>query len=124
MKCYNCDQYFIVKRSFLTLFETKKYYICDTCLKKYPIIPNVNQIPLENFIMITISLLDNLYNFKAEAYVFEIEAIVNKTCSLYKEYFLVLFEEIRLSDFLIEKLSFLADSVSKPLLVIAYKVKN
>ncbi len=51
MICYNCKKEFIVKRSFLNVFETKKYYICNACQNSYPIELYHEDIPLENYVV-------------------------------------------------------------------------
>ena len=56
MKCLVCNNYFNERRSILTLFDTKKYFICTNCLKRYPIEIEFNTIPLDNHVIEIVSL--------------------------------------------------------------------
>lgn len=124
MICYNCKKNFIVKRNFLRLFETKKYYICDTCKKAYPINLKFEDIPLENYYVRIVSILDAVYRFQLNAYFWEISRIVERVTFLHQNYFFIFLEKFKLTDIQLEILSFLADTEQKPILLICCELKK
>ncbi len=124
MICYNCHQKFILKRGFLQLFDTHRYYICDQCKKNYPYQPSVTRIPLESFELAIVSIFKNVYQLNLNAFVLEISKIVHSMLYAHRNYFLVFLDEIRLTDELIEIMSFLADSVEKNILLVTCCLKK
>ena len=60
MWCYVCDKKFYIKRTFLSLFDSKTKFICDNCYNKNPIIPKINLIPIDNGEVIIVSLIDTI----------------------------------------------------------------
>lgn len=117
MICKNCNQQFYVKRGFLSLFESKKYYICDTCMKKNPIHISFEHIPLENYELICVSLLSYDKYIRLDAYSYELSSVSEFLISKYKNYLFVYLDIANLSDFFLEELSFLADCSRKPILL-------
>ncbi|MDE7100402.1 MAG: hypothetical protein K2O05_00940 [Anaeroplasmataceae bacterium] len=117
MICKNCNQYFYVKRGFLSLFESKKYYICDACMKKNPIHLTFEHIPLENYELVCVSLLSYDKKIRLDAYSHELSRVSEFLISKYKNYLFVYFDIVHLSDFFLEELSFLADGYKMPILL-------
>lgn len=124
MLCYNCGKKFYVKRNFLSLFETKKYYICNACQKAYPLEPSLEIIPLEDYNLYVLSLFRFLYRLNIDAYNKEISTIVSKTISNHKEYFPIYFDQVQLTDQMLEALSFIADGEKKSILLICCELKK
>lgn len=124
MICYNCLKHFYVKRNFLTLFETKKYYICDACRKTYPMHLQIEHLPLENYGLAIVTLFDHLFQLKLESYCLEISEIVSYFIKNKPEFFLIFLEKVTLNDRMIECISFLADVEKKSILLICCELKK
>ncbi len=122
IKCLNCENEFYVKRNFLTLFETKKYYICDECRKNNPIDFKYENIRLENYNLLIISMVENCYKFNIDSYQKEI----SKTCKYFikKDYFFVYLDIFILNDINIEIINFLANDVNKNILLLCFNLKK
>lgn len=124
MICYNCKKEFIVKRSFLNFFETKKYYICNACQNSYPIELYHEDIPLENYVVRFVSIFKSIYKLYLNAYIREISKIVERLIHLHRNYFFIFLESYRLTDFSLELLSFIADVEHKSILLVCCKLKK
>ncbi len=124
MICYNCRNKFYIKRNFLSLFETKQYYICDACKKNYPIELSFEDIPLESFGLRIVSIWKFLYRLNLDAYSSEISRIVEKILKLHPNFFFIYFDSFRLTDFTLEIVSFLADTEGKNILLICGELKK
>ncbi len=124
MICLNCKNSFYVKRSFLTLFETKRYYICDRCRREYPLNPSVDNIPLQEYQLTIITLFNFKYPFVYHSYCEEYSKIVSWALLKYPQYFLFLIDKLCLSDYTLEILSFLADVEKKNILAICFQMKK
>lgn len=124
MICHNCGKKFYVKRGFLQLFETKKYYVCNQCLNAFNFHPFVERIALENYNLVSISLYSNKTYTNLVSFSEQIAYLVERISKNHPDYFLVYEDEIRLTDEMIELLSFLADSVQQNILLICCRLKN
>lgn len=124
MICYNCKKKFYVKRNFLSLFETKKYYICNTCRNSNPIQLYYEEILLENYNLHIVSIFKRIYKLNLNAYQIEISRIVEYFFIKYKEYFFVYLEKFHANDIEIEMLSFLADSQKKSIILVCCELKK
>lgn len=124
MYCFTCEKQFYVKRNFLSLFETKKYYICDSCRKKYPIQLHYEEIPLENYSLYIVSIFRMTYNLCFESYGKEISYIVLFLLKRHKACFFIFQEHLHLTDYFIEFLSLLADAEKKDILFVCCEVKK
>lgn len=124
MICYNCKKVFYVKRNFLSLFETKKYYICNTCRNTYPIHLRYEEVPLENYSLCIISIFNMIYKLNLDAYQKEISKIVEYLMVKFKSYFFVYLDQFQLKDTYIEMLSFLADTQKKSIVLICCELKK
>ncbi|MDE6415166.1 MAG: hypothetical protein K2K48_07095 [Anaeroplasmataceae bacterium] len=124
MICYNCKKQFYVKRNFLSLFETKKYYICNACRSTYPIQFGYEEIPLENYTLFIVSIFKRTYKLNLDAYQKELSKIVEFLMKRYKDYFLVYLDSFKENDVQIECLSFLADTQKKSILLVCCELKK
>lgn len=78
MRCLICDEEFNVIRTLKDLFRVKKFYICDNCLKRYPIKINYSTIPLYKKNLDIIYLFEKEPKIKYEGYIIEFSAIYKK----------------------------------------------
>lgn len=124
MNCYNCGQKFYIKRSFLTLFETKKYYICNRCRSSYQIQLKMEHVPLENFTVSILSIFEHLYHLNLESYCLEVSKIVFHFILNKPEYFVVFLEKCIFNDDMLECLNFLAEGEKKSILLICCELKK
>ncbi|MDE5546687.1 MAG: hypothetical protein K2I88_04405 [Anaeroplasmataceae bacterium] len=124
MICFNCKKKFYVKRNFLSLFETKKYYICNACKSSYPIHLEYEEIPLESYGLYIVSVFKNIYKLNLDAYQKEISRILEYLTLKFKEYFLVYLDSFKENDVNIELLNFLADTQKKSILLVCCELKK
>ncbi len=85
MKCAICNRNFTVKSRLKDLFKNKKYYICDSCYKRYPIKINYNVIPLNKHNLKIYSLFDKYYHFKNDPFVLEFSHLLEYVLTLENE---------------------------------------
>ena len=85
MKCAICNRNFTVKYRLKDLFKNKKYYICDSCYKRYPIKINYNVIPLNKYNLKIYSLFDKYYHFKNDPFVLEFSHLLEYVLTLENE---------------------------------------
>lgn len=124
MVCVNCNKQFYVQRTFLTLFSVKKYYICDSCRKEYPLKMRIEHIPLEIYEAEVISLFSSKYRLNFNAYILEIEKIVSYFVMHHPHYFLLFLDFAFFSDLWLEQLNFIAEAEQKSLLIICLQMRN
>lgn len=124
MICYNCRKKFIVRRNFLSLFETKKYYICSSCRKTYPIKLSFQTIPLENYTLYAVSIFQAVFQLNLESYAIELSKIVAYFMKSKPDLFLVFLDSFKINDYTIEMISFLADCEKKSVLLICCELKK
>lgn len=122
IKCLNCKNDFYVKRNFLTLFETEKYYICDDCRKNNPINFKYENIRLENYNLLIISMVENCYKFNIDAYQREIAKTIKYFIK--KDYFLIYLDVFILNDINIEIINFIANDVDNNVLLLCFNLKK
>ena len=118
MKCYSCDKKFYIKRTFLTLFDTKTKFICDMCYKDNPINLKVNMIPLGDSDICVISLLDTEYKVDMKPYMLEINQVYNHFFNKYKGYYILYLDYLSLTLSNLEVLSFWSTVFNKKVLII------
>lgn len=117
MKCYLCGQYFYIKRDLLTLFKSKKEYVCNKCIKKYPIELNFTPVDLDKYCCVILSIFKKRnyidYNvfYKEYSKIF----ISNFIRDGFKTIFL---EHIKLDDNLFEELDIYSKLLKSNLIVL------
>ena len=124
MWCYVCDKKFYIKRTFLSLFDSKTKFICDNCYNKNPIIPKINLIPIDNGEVIIVSLIDTIYPVDMRPYAYEINQVYKHFLSLYKDYHILILDYLSLTYFNLEVLSFWYTIFDKKVLIICGVLKK
>ena len=122
--CYVCKKKFYIKRTFLSLFDTKTRFICDNCYKNNPINPKVNIVPLDDGEIMIISLLDTIYKVDMRPYVYEINQVYQYFMDLYNDYHIILLDYLSLTYFNLEVLSFIKTAFDKKVLIICGVLKK
>ena len=124
MWCFICKKKFYIKRTFLTLFDTKTRFICDKCYGENPIKPKVNKVLLDDGEVIIISLFEGIFRVNMKPYAYEINQVFNYFYKEYKGYFIVLVDYISLTFFNLEILSFWSTAFDKKVLIICGVLRN
>lgn len=124
MNCQNCKKIFYVKRSFLTLFLQKHYYICDHCRSEYPIQLKIEHIPLEIYEAVVISMFPSKIRMNFNAYILEIEKIVSYFVIHHPSYFFVFLDYVFINDLWLEQFNFLSLIEKKPILILCLQLRN
>lgn len=120
MKCTNCKKAFYIKKSFLTLFETKKYYLCQQCYQETPIRLKAESFYLDEMDVKVISIFARKNFINYDCYTLELSQIFEK---FYPSYFVLIIEELYLDEVILEVLEWLQQNVNKKLLIITFYVK-
>lgn len=124
MICRICNNKFYIKRDFIGLFSNKKYIICDSCYKKYPIDLNLETIELEKYNCYILSLFQKKQYINYNAYIYEYSEIINK---YYKndDNFLLIYDALDLTDDnCLEVLDVISKLWQKNLFVITFFIKK
>ena len=109
MWCFICKKKFYIKRSFLTLFDTKTRFICDNCYNNNPINPKINMIQLDVEEIMVVSLLDTIYKVDMKPYAYEINQVYNYFMKNYFGYYIIFF--LKIVNFMIFHLFFYSKMV-------------
>lgn len=117
MKCLVCEKEFVVKRYFCDLFSMKKYFVCDKCIKTYPINIQFNYIPLKNHQLEIVSIFDNPY-VNYEGFISEYSGIYQKIIELRKESNVLLYDSFRLKEKTLEEFEILAENEDQDIIVL------
>ena len=123
MKCFSCNNKFYVRRNLYSLFNTKEYYLCDSCLKNNPVDLMIDYIMLDNDEAIVLSLLRKRPKFSYDAYLHEMSYVITKYM-LDTRYYTIFVDELYVTDILVEFLDFLAKQEKKKILIITYVKLN
>ena len=75
MKCLVCNNYFNERRNLTTLFDTKKYYICNQCIKRHPLELEFNIIPLDYHNLEIVSLFKKNKRINYDGFIKEYSSI-------------------------------------------------
>lgn len=89
MKCAICNRNFIINRKLNDLFKVKKFYVCDSCYKRYPIKINYNVIPLNKYNLRIYSLFDKFYYFSNDPFVLEFSHLLDYVIPLSNDNILI-----------------------------------
>ena len=82
MYCLICNNEFVEKRTLKDLFRTRKFYVCNCCLNKYPYNIERSVIPLNNHNLEIISLFEKERKINYDAFTYEFSALYKKVCEL------------------------------------------
>ena len=119
MKCVYCNENFYVKRSILELFSSKKEYICDKCYKKYKMELSVENIQLDKYDCMVISMFKKRYYIDYNYFFKEYSKIIDTF--IYKEnYKLLFFDYLKLSDNVFETLDYISKLNKSNLIVFCF----
>ena len=118
MICQICKKKFYIKRTFLSLFDTKTKFICDRCYGNNPISLNIEMIMLDNGQIRVVSLFDNIYKIDIRPYVYEINQVYSYFHKEYKGYTILLLDYLYVTYFNLEVLSFWNEVFDKKVLII------
>ena len=77
MYCKNCGNYFYIRRNLLTLFNSKKEYLCNKCYNLYPIKLEYNEVILEDYKAAIISIFEMKCKIDYNYYFLEYSKIFN-----------------------------------------------
>ena len=119
MKCVYCNENFYVKRSILELFSSKKEYICDKCYKKYKMDLSVENIQLDKYDCMVISMFKKRYYIDYNYFFKEYSKIIDTF--IYKEnYKLLFFDYLKLSDNVFETLDYISKLNKSNLIIFCF----
>ena len=82
MKCFICDEYFNERRCLKDLFRTKYFYVCEKCIKKYPLKIENNIIPLDSHTLEITALFEKERRINYDFFICEYSLIYKKICEL------------------------------------------
>lgn len=116
----NCKKSFYIKKSFLTLFATKQYYLCQQCYQETPIRLKAESFYLDQRDVKVVSIFDEKIFINYNCYTLELSQIFEQ---FYKSYFVLIIEELYLDEVVQEVLEWLQQDVNKKLLIITFYVK-
>lgn len=123
MYCKNCKNYFYIRRNLLTLFSSKKEYLCDKCYNLYPIKLEFNKVILEDYHAAIISLFEIKCKIDYNYFFLEYNKIYNANVRR-KDYHVLLLDYLSLTDYTIEILNMISQLFQKNLLIITFFLKK
>lgn len=123
MICKNCGDYFYIRRKFLDLFSTKIEYICDKCYNMYPISLEFNQVLLDEYHCVIISMFKKRYRVDYNLFYKEYSKIINSYIER-KGYFLLFFDYVDLNDYALEVLDVISKLNKSNILIVTFYLKK
>lgn len=124
MNCINCKEKFYVQRSFLKLFETRTYYVCDSCRKEHPLDLALEKVVLDQYELWIVSLFQKKEKVNYHAWTEEVSRIFWHFHLKYSDFFVLFLEEVRLTDEVIEISDCISKMQEKSLLIITFFLKK
>lgn len=110
MRCKICNKKFEMKRDFSNILEIQRYYICDTCYRKYPISLDMFTIPLSNGrILYIYTMFEQNYLIDTTPFIKELSILYKYCLNKYKKTLIFLENGFRIDD----KTLFNYDTISK-----------
>lgn len=118
MLCRVCGNEFNEKRYLKDLFRVKKFYICDLCLKKYPISLEFIKLPLaKNHQLEIISLFKNqIFNYSA--YFNEYSKIYQNLLITHKYSLIIPEEKFIITEEKMEHLDYISTLLDKDIIIL------
>ena len=118
MKCLVCNNYFNERRNLTTLFDTKKYYICNQCIKRHPLELEFNIIPLDYHNLEIVSLFKKNKRINYDGFVKEFSTIYENLVNTKKNSLVIFCDFFYLNDEKIEEFNFISTLLYKDILIL------
>jgi hypothetical protein len=118
MKCLVCNNYFNERRNLTTLFDTKKYYICNQCIKRHPLELEFNIIPLDYHNLEIVSLFKKNKRINYDGFVKEFSTIYENLVNTKKNSLVIFCDFFYLNDEKIEEFNFISTLLDKDILIL------
>lgn len=123
MLCKNCGDYFYIRRNLLTLFNSKKEYLCNKCYNLFPIKLEYTEVILEDYKAAIISIFERVCRIDYNYYFLEYSKIFNANVKR-RGFHVLLLDYLSLSDYTIEVLDVISKLHKKNLLIITFFLKK
>ena len=120
MKCLICVSEFSVKRTVLTLFRTKPYYICNACLKANPFNVEFNYFPLDNHMLEVVSLFKDARFLNFNAFKEEYSRIYESLTEFQNNKYVICTDILKVTEEKLTEFEQLSKKYSKDILVLTY----
>lgn len=126
MKCLICKKEFTVIRRLITLFSTKRYLICDNCLKNNPFELEFNVIPLDNHTLEIISLFKKEKYINYHAFIEEESKIYEKLIQTKNRHQFIFYDSFTLNEKSLYEFNAISNNLDKDILIITsiYKIEK
>lgn len=99
MRCKICNKKFEIKKNFSNLLKVERYYICDTCYKKYPISLDMFTMPLsKGRILYVYTLFSEDKRIDTTAFIKEISMIYKFCLNKYRGDIIILEESFKIDE--------------------------
>lgn len=118
MKCLVCNNYFNERRNLTTLFDTKKYYICNQCIKRHPLELEFNIIPLDYHNLEIVSLFKKNKRINYDGFIKEYSSIYENLVNTKKNSLVIFCDFFYLNDEKIEEFNFISTLLDKDILIL------
>jgi transcription elongation factor Elf1 len=118
LKCLACGTEFIIKRTLKNLFDTKMYYCCDRCIRKYQFKINHSYIPLDKHELIIISLFEKDHKIDYQAFNLEYGQIYKRLFELEKEQIIIMYDKVFLTSIFIRKFNEISTLLDKNIYIL------
>ena len=118
MKCLVCNNYFNERRNLTTLFDTKKYYICNQCIKRHPLELEFNIIPLDYHNLEIVSLFKRNKRINYDGFIKEYSSIYENLVNTKKNSLVIFCDFFYLNDEKIEEFNFISTLLDKDILIL------
>lgn len=123
MKCYECKRQFYFKRKFTTLFKEEREYLCENCYTRFPIHLQTEDIMLEDYHAIILSMFDKGYKIDYNLFFHEYSKIF-QSLSLKKGYRVIFLDKVYLNDEFIETLDVISKLYMTNIYILCFTMHN
>lgn len=123
MICYECKKKFYFKRSFRNLFKEEEEFLCNNCYNKYQIKLQYEEIILDEYHAIILSMFPNYYKIDYNLFYKEYSKIFAAIYSK-KGYIVLFFDHIYFNDYLLETLDAISKLFQSNLYILCFTVHN
>ncbi len=121
--CMNCNNKFYIRRSILDLFNTKKEYLCMKCYKENPLNIKFEEIILDKYQLLIVSMFNNNFKIKDYNLYFNeynkiFESLIQK-----ENYHLLFYDDIIINDDTIMEFDAISKAVESNIILLTFTKK-
>ena len=100
------------------MFRTKQFYVCNSCLKKYPFKIEKSIIPLDNHNLEITSLFEKDKRINYDSFIYEYSLIYKRVCELNPDKLIIITNKLYLNEEILENYNQISILLDKNIIIL------